>query len=49
MAIWAVLLPLAESMDHEDLQDLSEEALDFQKQNLEETEEALQNLAKSEA
>jgi phage-related minor tail protein len=41
-----VLRTLAAQMDHADLEELSERALNFQKQNLADGEEALTQLAK---
>jgi hypothetical protein len=46
IAIWSVLRTLAAQMDHADLEELSERALNFQKQNLADGEEALTQLAK---
>jgi hypothetical protein len=46
IGIWSVLRTLAAQMDHADLEELSVQALKFQKQNLEDGEATLTQLAK---
>jgi hypothetical protein len=48
LSIWAILDGASEMMDSDELHDLSEEAIDFQKQNLEDGEDALRALAQKE-